>query len=108
MRSHIWSITWNGIPLSLELKWVPFAVFNVVSVAFFIGLYVFAVNNFSNAFLTLRYFGVGVAAFFVFVCFNECFYLIKRFRIQAYKWLRWCDVASLACTFVLTTLSTIF
>lgn len=108
MRSHIWSITWKGLPLSLELKWIPFAFFNVVSVVLFIGLYVFAVNDFSSAFLSLRYFGVGVAAFFVFICFNECFYLVKGLRIQALGWVRWCDAASLGCTIVLTTLSAIF
>jgi hypothetical protein len=84
MHSRIWSITWKGLPLSLELKWIPFAFFNVVSVVLFIGLYVFAVNDFSSAFLTLRYVGVGVAAVFVFICFNECFYLVKRLRVQAF------------------------
>ncbi len=108
MNSHIWSITWKGLPLRLELKWIPFAVFNVVSVVLFIGLYVFAVNDFSSAFLTLRYVGVGVAAVFIFICFNECFYLVKRLRIQAWKWVRWCDAASLLCTIILTTLSVLF
>jgi hypothetical protein len=70
MHSHIWSIKYKGLPLAIELKWIPFVVFNIVSVTFLIGLTLLAYKDFSTAFETLRYFGVGVSMFFLFICFN--------------------------------------
>jgi hypothetical protein len=108
MHSHIWSIEWKSQPLKLELKWIPFAVFNVVSIIFLIGLYALAVKDFSAAFATLRYFGVGVSSIFVFICFNECFFLVKQLRKPIYGILRSCDLISIGCTAVMVTISALF
>lgn len=80
-------------------------MFNVVSVVLLVGLSLLAVSDFSMAFSVLRYFGIGVAAIFVFVCFNECFYLVRRLRQPVYKAVRQCDLASLACATVVTVIA---
>lgn len=108
MHSHVWSIEWKSQPLKLELKWIPFAVFNVFSIILLIGLYALAVKDISNAFLALRYFGVGVSTIFVFICFNECFFLVKDFRRAVAGVLRICDVISLLCTAIIIIIAFFF
>lgn len=53
---------------------------------------------------------MAVSAFFVFICFNECFYLKSGLKKSAggVKWLRWCDVGALGCTAVVTTVAFLF
>lgn len=80
----------------------------MVSVVLLIGLYLFAVSDFSSAFKTLRFVGIGVSSVFVFICFNECFYLIKEMKVAMVKMVRLCDVASLLCTAVMVTMSVLF
>ena len=58
------------MPLAIELKWIPFVLFNVASIALLVGLTLLAQKDFSTAFKVLRYFGVGVSTFFVFISFN--------------------------------------
>lgn len=87
---------------------MPFAVFNVFSIILLIGLYALAVKDISNAFLALRYFGVAVSTIFVFICFNECFFLVKDFRRQVAGVLRICDVISLLCTAIIIIIAFFF
>lgn len=42
----------------------------------------------------MHYFGIAISGFFVFICFNEVFYLFKIFRYSLYKKIRVCEVMS--------------
>lgn len=70
-----------------------------------IGFILLSVSDFSSAFKVLRYVGIGVAAIFMYVCFNECFYLIKDMRVPVWKIVRRCDIASVSCSAGVTILA---
>ncbi len=80
MHSHIWSIKYKGRRIKFNLKWVQMLIACISTVVVIFGLYFFAINNFDSAFVTVRYVGIVLSSFFVFLCFNEVFYLIRRLR----------------------------
>ena len=70
MHSYIWSIKKDSKPFSIELKWILFVLISLVGIILFIALYIFAINDITNAFISLQYFGIGISFFFLALCLN--------------------------------------
>jgi hypothetical protein len=98
MYSHIWSIRINLRPLRFDLKRIPFLIFNIVGSGLILLLYLLAFKDYNKAMYTLRYAGVIISIPFVFLCWNELFFLIKKLRIRIFKFIRWCDIVSAILT----------
>jgi hypothetical protein len=94
MHSHVWSIRINHRPLRYVLFWKPFIVFSAVGIGLILFLYFFTYRDFWKAFAFIKYFGISFSFPFVFLCFNECFYLLKRLRKQLFRIVRQCDAIS--------------
>lgn len=94
MHSHVWSIRINHRPLRYVLFWKPFLIFSAVGIALIFSLYFLTFKDFSKTTVAIRYFGVMLSIFFVFLCFNEMLFLVKGLKKRAYKWVRYCDAGS--------------
>jgi hypothetical protein len=70
MHSYIWSIKKNSKPFSIELKWIIFLLMSLIGTLLFIFLYIFAINNVTQAFIALQYFGIAISFFFLALCLN--------------------------------------
>lgn len=68
LHSRIWSIRFEGRPLSIELKWSRFTVIMLVIFILVIVLYVYARDQFSNANKVLTYIGLIMSYIFCFIC----------------------------------------
>lgn len=108
MFSHVWSIKINLKPLRVQLKWIPFLIFSVAGSVAIILLLKFAFKESGAAFNFIRYGGIVIAIPFTFLCFNEIFFIATRLKKRVFKFLRWCDVISLALTVVVITFAFIF
>lgn len=84
MNSYVWSIKYNGKLINIELRWRQILAICVVGVALAAALYLFAFKDFIAAFITLRYVGIMVSTFFIFICFNEVLYLIKALTKEVF------------------------
>lgn len=80
MNSYIWSIKYKGKLINIELRWRGILAVCIIGVALAGALYIFAFNSFIAAFITLRYVGIVVSTFFIFICLNEIFFLFKGFN----------------------------
>ena len=106
LYSSIWSIRYKGHPLIIELNWKRFLVLTVILIALSITLFVIAKNNeFLVANSIIRYAGLVISLFFVFICFDEIFYLRRQLRKPVYKIVRICDIISGFLTLVLLIIS---
>ena len=106
LYSRIWSIRYNGHPLTIELNWKRFLVLTIILIALSIALFVFAKNNeFLAANSIIQYVGLFLSLFFVFICFDEIFYLRRQFKKPIYKRVRICDVISFVLTLTLMIIS---
>lgn len=107
MHSHIWSIRINLRPLRFQLKWMPFLVFSVIGSIAIVLLTRFSANDKNIAFVALRYSGIIISIFFVFICFNEIVYLVKKLRKNVYKIIRLCDLISAVLTIATTAIAVV-
>lgn len=80
MNSYIWSLKYKGKSIKIVLKWFHILGACIIGVILALAMYLFAFKSFGSAFITLRYVGIVVAVFFVFICFNEIFFLFRGLR----------------------------
>lgn len=108
MHSYMWSIKYQHRRIKISLRWFHILMACVVGVVLFGALYLFAFKEFASAFLTLRYVGIVVSIFFVFVCFNEVLYLFHELKKRILNKIRICDIGSGICTIIVTILAFLF
>jgi hypothetical protein len=99
-HSEVWSIKISGKRLRLTIGWIHVLVALSILLAITLVLYFLAFRDFERAFVGLHYFGIITSISFIFICFNEVFYLAKTFRYSIYKQLRICECCSLAMTII--------
>lgn len=108
MNSYIWSIKYKGKRITIVLRWGHILGACIIGIVLALALYIFAFKSFGSAFLTLRYVGIVISVFFVFICFNEIFYLARVLKKPCYKAIRYCDFISLICTIIVMIISLLF
>lgn len=59
-----------------------------------IALYIYAADQFKNANSMMKYIGLILAYISTFICADEVFFLIRRFKQEVWKFIRICDIVS--------------
>ena len=108
MHSHIWSLKYNERRLKFNLRWFHALAVSLIITLLVFGLYFFAMNYFNEAFLSVRYVGVLISFFFVYLCVNEILFLFRPMRNPLFKMVRVCDAASITAAVVSTILGFLF
>lgn len=108
MHSHVWSIRYDQKPLRYVLYWKQFLIFSIVGVGIVLLITLLTYRDFWRSFAFVKYIGIIVSIFFVFLCLNEVFFLIKKLKKTAKGMVRWCDIVSGALTIVVTVIAFIF
>ncbi len=108
MHSHVWSIRYKQRPLRYVLFWKPFLAFSIVGVGLVLFITLFTYRDFWRAFASIKYIGIASSIFFVFLCLNEVFFLVKRFKKVVKGIVRWCDVLSGVLTVIITIIAFFF
>lgn len=65
-----------------------------VIIVFGIIIYFYAADQFMNSNLILRYVGLVVSLIFTFICADETFFLIRKCKMEVWKFIRICDILS--------------
>jgi len=107
-HSRVWSLKWNKRRLRFDLRWFHALIACIVGIILITALYVFAFKDFNSAFKTVRYVGIAISAPFLFICFNEMLYLIRKLRVIIWKSIRYCDMLSFCGAVMVVILTLLF